>query len=71
MHFGSKSQILRKNQYSINNVPLDTTESHECLGVTITPELNFNRHINQKCATAKFKVNQIIKCFTYKSEFLI
>jgi hypothetical protein len=71
MHFGSKSQILRKNQYYINNVPLDTTESHECLGVIITPELNFNQHINQKCATAKFNVNQIMKCFTYKSEFLI
>ena len=48
----SRKRNKIQHQYSLNNTPLTAVNSSKYLGITITPDLKWNQHINNICQKA-------------------
>ena len=68
-----------KNQYTLNDSPLPETKSHTYLGVDISTDLTWNKHVDRTCAKANRTLGFLrrnlhdcakkVKDMTYKTLF--
>ncbi len=63
LHLGKKQDL--EHRYSMEGVPLDTTEVEKDLGVHVDSELNFRTHCLKIAATANKLVGICHRSFTY------
>ena len=68
MHFGKNNP---KKIYTMNNETLPTTVMERDLGVIITPQLNFKKHIDNCVKKANRMIGLISRAFKNKSESVI
>jgi hypothetical protein len=58
--------------YTLNGIAIPVVNSARDLGITMTPELDFDLHINQLLRSASIATSLIFRCFLIKSpEFYI
>ena len=55
------------HEYILNGEPIPVASSMRDLGITITPDLDFNLHITQTIQSATLVCNTIFRCFIIKN----
>jgi hypothetical protein len=58
-------------QYFINNCVLSTVDFIHDLGITLSNDLSFSRHIDMMCSKARCRSAMILKCFKSRDNLLL
>ena len=60
-----------KEKCKIGGKHIEVVSRYKYLGVTLTPQLKFRDHLNEKLSLATFRINNIWKNFIPKNEIIL